>query len=330
MKKSIVTILLVIILAIFYTSSFSEEISLSGMSYDELVKLKDKINLAIWNSMEWEEVVVPQGTWIVGEDIPAGHWTIKCSDNSTESLMLSQCQIKWGFLKKNGSIDTNSSNGGSSTTIYVMNGRAYKDGNITETNAMLQDGMRVEIREAYGQAVFMPYSGKPSLGFRGGSEKKDTPDSNVSEEKRSTTQKDSVDIDAVVDEILSYKNGETEKAYALLKEHASMMTSEQKESCLLSCARWSCLEPAEDKIKTYLKSPRSYYRYEGSLGKPELQDDGTYKVMVKVKYGATNSFGGEVTDEVTLYVTFTANTDTLEYKIVEAKLSPLDAYRYAK
>ena len=61
------TITLMILFAV--PCSCAEDIDLSGMSIDELVELKDRINLAIWNSQEWEEVTVPQGEWIVGEDI---------------------------------------------------------------------------------------------------------------------------------------------------------------------------------------------------------------------------------------------------------------------
>ena len=59
------------------SAAAADPVDLSGMSYDELVALRDQINLAIWNSQEWQEVTVPEGIWIVGEDIPAGHWSIR-------------------------------------------------------------------------------------------------------------------------------------------------------------------------------------------------------------------------------------------------------------
>lgn len=46
------------------------------MSYDEWVVLKDQLLLAMWASEEWQEVAVPQDVYPVGEDIPAGHWTL--------------------------------------------------------------------------------------------------------------------------------------------------------------------------------------------------------------------------------------------------------------
>ena len=49
----------VILLALLFSVSpvGSADIDLSGMSYEELVALKDRINLAMWESDEWEEVV---------------------------------------------------------------------------------------------------------------------------------------------------------------------------------------------------------------------------------------------------------------------------------
>ena len=67
---------LLFVLVLLPVVSFADLPDLSGLSYDELVQLRDKINLAIWNSEEWQEVTVPIGVWVVGEDIPVGHWSI--------------------------------------------------------------------------------------------------------------------------------------------------------------------------------------------------------------------------------------------------------------
>lgn len=49
---------------------------ISGLSFDELVKTKEQINTALWDSQGWKEVEVTAGVWEIGKDIPAGHWTI--------------------------------------------------------------------------------------------------------------------------------------------------------------------------------------------------------------------------------------------------------------
>ena len=98
MKKLVAQFPAIVLAAGF---ALAEGIDLSGMSYDELVALKDRINLAMWQSDEWQEVTVPQGVWKVGEDIPAGHWTVKCiTGNNCRST-----QISWGEALTEGGTD---------------------------------------------------------------------------------------------------------------------------------------------------------------------------------------------------------------------------------
>lgn len=135
---------------------------LSGMSYQELVKLKDLINIAMWKCEEWQEVTVPQGVWKVGEDIPAGHWTVKC----TPEKGVRQTKISWGE-KLDSDRDRIAFEGRHSLYNYVNNPN-YKfyeyDGELTEYSLEVLDGDYIIIELA--PAVFTPYQGKPSLGFK--------------------------------------------------------------------------------------------------------------------------------------------------------------------
>ena len=74
MKKLICFLLL---LALLLPFSASADVDLSGLSFDELVALREQLNLLLWNSAEWKHVEVPKGVYVVGRDIPAGHWTLK-------------------------------------------------------------------------------------------------------------------------------------------------------------------------------------------------------------------------------------------------------------
>ena len=58
MKRFFCILFAFVLLPVF---SLADLPDLSGLSYDELVQLRDQINLAIWNSEEWEEVSVPSG-----------------------------------------------------------------------------------------------------------------------------------------------------------------------------------------------------------------------------------------------------------------------------
>lgn len=135
------------------------EIDISGMSYDELVALKDQINLAIWNSQEWQEVEVPQGVWLVGTDIPAGHWSI-------------YAVAKYASI----TIGTQLDETGKDIAAFASDFYEYervtnpsykyfeKDSDVETVDFDLKEGTYVLIED--GTVAFSPYSGKPSLGFK--------------------------------------------------------------------------------------------------------------------------------------------------------------------
>lgn len=131
---------------------------LGSMSYDDLVALKDQINLAMWNSEEWQEVTVPQGTWVVGEDIPEGHWNVKAVDGTctyiqicTEIDPTGHDPIRESIVYYKG--------------IYSPSYPAYMEGSdVVSWDFNVSTGQYIVISD--GDAIFMPYSGKPSLGFK--------------------------------------------------------------------------------------------------------------------------------------------------------------------
>ena len=136
------------------------KVDLSGMSYQELVELKDAINLAMWQCDEWQEVEVPQGVWKVGEDIPAGHWTVKTISRYTSTIAVGTVLNTMGKR-----IDVWSS------PVYYYDmvtneNNEYFDKNVDKSkiDIVLKDGMYVIIED--GDVVFTPYDGKPSLGFK--------------------------------------------------------------------------------------------------------------------------------------------------------------------
>lgn len=149
---------LILVLLCFAGVASAEAVDLSGMSYEELVALKEQIDLAIWNSEEWQEVEVPQGVWIVGQDIPAGKWTIKAADGVTAS-------VEWGDMLNESGVGL-SWNGKFYETEYIksVSYRYYEKGECTEVTWDLKDGQYFIVED--GIALFTPYSGKKSLGFK--------------------------------------------------------------------------------------------------------------------------------------------------------------------
>lgn len=136
-----------------------QTIDLEAMSYDELVALKDRVLLAMWASEDWQEVTVPQGIYTIGEDIPAGHWTITPVPGAYSF-------VKWGDLLEESGKDL-SYNGGlyisesitSETYPYFEKGK-----DKSQCDFKLKDGQYLMIDS--GDVIFTPYTGKPDLGFK--------------------------------------------------------------------------------------------------------------------------------------------------------------------
>lgn len=154
MKKFICLLLALLI----PTMALASTIDLSGLSFDELVELKEQINLAIWESQEWQEVEVPQGVWKVGEDIPAGHWTVRPIDGL-------RAKVDLGDTLNENETDIKSNLYFGSAFIYS---KAHKDYNaqtdLSEFSFVVKDGDYIQIR--LGSVIFTPYTGKPDLGFK--------------------------------------------------------------------------------------------------------------------------------------------------------------------
>lgn len=156
MKRALLLLLALLFLAGTATAT---TIDLSGMSYQELVALKDQINIAMWKSQEWQEVTVPQGVWLVGVDIPAGHWTIKAKVSSA------YVKIGTALDATKQDIDIFKSDWFYSEAIYTPTNIFFEEGTSRiEIDFELQNGSYVVID--YGDVIFTPYDGKPNLGFK--------------------------------------------------------------------------------------------------------------------------------------------------------------------
>lgn len=111
------------------------EVDLSGMTYDEMVELRDQLDKAIWASDGWQYVQVPGGDYDVGVDIPAGRWTLVGVDSYSSFQVYKSRELKDDY---------------SFDTLYesLDHNQHY---NIT-----LEDGQYIEIS---GTIAFQPYLG---------------------------------------------------------------------------------------------------------------------------------------------------------------------------
>lgn len=154
--KKVITICITLFLILTLAPAAFADVDLSGMSFDELVALKDQVQRAMWDSADWQEVTVPQGVWQVGADIPAGKWTIVCGGKNYTDIEIADS------LKDNGTKAAFPPK--ASAVIYNTSSIVYDEGDLKEWTVDLHDGEYVVISDA--DAVFTPYAGKPSLGFK--------------------------------------------------------------------------------------------------------------------------------------------------------------------
>lgn len=63
MKRLICILLFLLLFPVF---SFADLPDISNLSYDELLRLRQDLNLFIWTSKEWKHVEVPTGIYVIG------------------------------------------------------------------------------------------------------------------------------------------------------------------------------------------------------------------------------------------------------------------------
>lgn len=147
---------LFLLLAMLISSAAADPVDLSGMSFDELVQLRDQLNLAIWNSQEWQEVTVLAGVWIVGQDIPAGHWTVRPLPGDYVNVTYFDRLDEYG---KSVGIGWRGWGG----TLTARGEGDITFGEPTQVDLEMEDGMFFKCSHS---VIFTPYAGKPDLGFK--------------------------------------------------------------------------------------------------------------------------------------------------------------------
>lgn len=82
MRKLLAALLLIVIM--IFSSTYAATtfgIDLAGLSFDELLALRDQIMNELVTRAEWDNVLIPAGTYEIGVDIPEGKWTISAEPN---------------------------------------------------------------------------------------------------------------------------------------------------------------------------------------------------------------------------------------------------------
>lgn len=144
--------LILAVLLVVSVPSFAEDIDLSALSFSQLAALRDRCQAEMMKRDEWQEVTVPVGVYLVGEDIPAGHWSFR-QDTSVKALLY--VGISYGdILTADGRVDAFKS------TIY--HGITFSEARPT-ADLILEEGYYLQVSS--GPVIVTPYTGKPDLGF---------------------------------------------------------------------------------------------------------------------------------------------------------------------
>ena len=156
--KKFLSLLLVLCL-LLPALAIAEVIDLSALSFDQLIQLRQRISQELTTRPEWKEVTVPQGVWEVGEDIPAGHWTISAVKTANSKIIIGTALDNTGH-----DIDSWNSDFFFWKRLKSSSYRYFDPVNDIESiDFELKDGMYVIVED--GPVVFSPFAGKPSLGF---------------------------------------------------------------------------------------------------------------------------------------------------------------------
>lgn len=157
--KRLLSLILCLMALVFPVCSSADLPDISSLSYEELVSLRDSINLAMWNSQEWQEVTVPIGVWTVGEDIPVGHWSISLSPDTSS---------KWASIQYCDLLDSSGTDAGNmyDCKIYAYLNVASPDNDKYPQKIDIDCKPGTYIIIEHANVVFTPYSGKPDLGFK--------------------------------------------------------------------------------------------------------------------------------------------------------------------
>lgn len=142
-------------IVLLFSAASADIPDISGLSFDELIALREQLNLAIWESEEWQEVTVPEGVWIVGEDIPEGHWVIRPVPDTYISVVYCNRLDEYGRSPAQGW------RGWSGTLTAKDSGLTVNE--AREVDLDMIAGMYFINR---GACIFTPFTGKPDLGFK--------------------------------------------------------------------------------------------------------------------------------------------------------------------
>lgn len=149
--KKLITIILILALAVTAAAAETDN-EFMGLSYIELMGKLGKVERALWACDEWKTAEVHAGIYKIGEDIPAGHWSL--SPSAYDDFYT----IGYGSkLNATGTeLDYDSIDG------WWNISSDYSDPMLHQLDIILSEGYYLYLGH---RTTFRPYSGKPTPSF---------------------------------------------------------------------------------------------------------------------------------------------------------------------
>lgn len=147
---------LLLVLMLFPVASLAEA-DFSQFSLEELDIIRRSASKEILKRSQWGEVTVPPGHYVVGEDIPEGHWTIRYTPGTYCLIEYFKDADESGIEPADVLKDYNSwaigDPGSDMATLYDK----------TEIDLQLISGYHLKTN--YSDCVFVPFTGRKSPFF---------------------------------------------------------------------------------------------------------------------------------------------------------------------
>ncbi|MBR4249934.1 MAG: hypothetical protein IKQ24_07270 [Verrucomicrobia bacterium] len=165
MKKLAALILLLCLLGSTALADFDfSSFDFDALTISEMVILRERLITEIMKREDFQEVLVPQGLYEIGVDIPAGKWTVRCLDAGREDTQLAECDIRWGSGMPGQYFDWDRKTKKGAIVIYNPKNVNYINGKTSEFSITLEEGDFLYVNAMYNAAIFSTYVG-PSFKF---------------------------------------------------------------------------------------------------------------------------------------------------------------------
>ena len=151
--KKLITIILIMLLTI--PVSVHADYNLSDMSISDLNQLLKSVQKEILTKSEWTEVELPVGFYVIGEDIPEGHWTITTNDYALVEYFSKTDETGKTADMLNGAYY--------GATLGVPGNMLESVYNTEEIDIELKTGFYFTV--SFNSVIFKPYTGRKSPFF---------------------------------------------------------------------------------------------------------------------------------------------------------------------